>query len=242
MIKYYSNDIIEQCKIYAEEKAPEEMCGFIIEDDEYRFIPIENIAKDKINNFSISVSEYIKYADDLCCIVHSHNNSPHVSAEDQQLQKRADVQCGIMFLKNGKYSSDIFFGGNVRQDLLGRPFVFGAYDCFSIVRDYYYKELNINLPNIIREYGFWNDREVGGILKPAEDIINNNLNDFIKTDINNIEKGDIITMNIQGKVTNHLAVYIGNGLILHHLNSKLSTREPVYGYMNMIENIYRWEK
>jgi cell wall-associated NlpC family hydrolase len=45
-----------------------------------------------------------------------------------------------------------------------------------------------------------------------------------------LRHGDAVLMNISGKVSNHCAVYLGDNLILHHINKRLSSRDVYGGY------------
>ena len=44
------------------------------------------------------------------------------------------------------------------------------------------------------------------------------------------EEGDMIVMQIRSTQPNHAAVYLGDGLILHHLYGRLSSRDVYGGY------------
>ena len=45
-----------------------------------------------------------------------------------------------------------------------------------------------------------------------------------------IRVGDVIVMQVRAPVPNHAGVYIGDGLMLHHLYNRLSSRDVYGGY------------
>jgi len=62
----------------AEQAAPEEMCGLIIEKDgKEEFINCENFAENKLNEFKIDVKTFVKYQliSKIKYVVHSHYGS-----------------------------------------------------------------------------------------------------------------------------------------------------------------------
>ena len=233
----FPNNILNKIISYAGEKCPEECCGFILKpgNESLIFLPCENQAEDKISNFKISGKDYIQaqMKGEIKCIIHSHNNSPHVSEADQIEQQKHNIPFGIVFLSNGGYSSIIFFGDTLPiQDLLGRPFIHGILDCFGLIRSYYKKELNITLTNYPRENEWWNT---------DNNLLEGNMENegFYKIDIKDIKLHDVVLFKIRGKNPNHSAIYLGNDLMLHHLYGQLSRREPIGRYRRFISSIWR---
>ena len=57
-------------------EAPREGCGLIINEDEPKFIPLENISGEK-DHFTIDPKEFVKYSmiSKILYVVHSHYNS-----------------------------------------------------------------------------------------------------------------------------------------------------------------------
>ena len=53
---------------------------------------------------------------------------------------------------------------------------------------------------------------------------------FTQTEQSQLKQGDVILMTINSSVPNHGALYLGDGLILHHVHGRLSTREVFGGY------------
>jgi len=57
MNKYFNNKILIDIRKYAEEKAPNEICGFIVGNE---FLPVENKADDPEYNFKMSGKDFIE--------------------------------------------------------------------------------------------------------------------------------------------------------------------------------------
>mgnify|MGYP003704446663 CR=1 FL=1 len=49
-----------------------------------------------------------------------------------------------------------------------------------------------------------------------------------------MEVGDVLLMQVASPVPNHAAIYLGDGLILHHLQGRLSSRDVYGGYWQKI--------
>jgi cell wall-associated NlpC family hydrolase len=103
--------------------------------------------------------------------------------------------------------------------LQGRQFAHGILDCYTLFKDFLFREYGIRMNNYEREDDWWNKgQELYSIDRlNAEGLFQ------IKDEP---KRGDIILMNIRSKVANHAAVYLGDGQMLHHLHGKLSRTEP----------------
>lgn len=54
------------------------------------------------------------------------------------------------------------------------------------------------------------------------------------TDRTDLKVGDVLLMQVASPVPNHAAVYLGDGLILHHLQGRLSSRDVYGGYWQKV--------
>jgi len=45
-----------------------------------------------------------------------------------------------------------------------------------------------------------------------------------------VQIGDVIVMQVKAEEPNHAAVYLGDGIMLHHMYGQLSNRVPYGGY------------
>jgi len=243
MNKYFNNNILIDLKKHAEGQAPNEMCGFIVDDN---FIPYTNKADEPEANFKLSGKDFIDASmrGEIKCVVHSHNNCDWVSKADQIEQQKHKIPFGVVFLKNNKYSNIIFWGDQLLvQDLIGRPFIHGVYDCYGLVRDYYRTKCGVNMLEHFREMDWWDHKkdDKGNIIEPAENVLIDGIKkeDAYEVSLNDIKEHDLIFFKIKGHFCNHTAVYLGKDLILHHMFDRLSNREPIGRYRRFITNIFR---
>jgi cell wall-associated NlpC family hydrolase len=120
--------------------------------------------------------------------------------------------------------------------LVGRQWSHGVLDCYSIIRDWYLQEKNIELLNFERSDEWW---------KIGENLYLDNFEKagFKQISLDELQAGDCMLMCIGSEVPNHGAVYLGNGQILHHVQNRLSTRD-VYGgfWLKNTYGYYRYEK
>ena len=104
--------------------------------------------------------------------------------------------------------------------MIGREWVWGVTDCWSLVRDWYKEEKNIELRDwkrpttpeeFIKDPMFERCAEATGFreLEPDEKL----------------ENGDLLFMSILDSGLNHVAIFI-DGDVLHHFSSRLSCKEP----------------
>ena len=104
---------------------------------------------------------------------------------------------------------------------MGREFVFGVVDCYTLVRDWYAREYGVQLRDYDRRDKFW-DR--------GENLYMDNFaaEGFAKIPLEEVRRGDLILMNLVSPLPNHAAIYMGDQQVLHHVQSRLSSRD-VYG-------------
>ena len=82
----------------AEQAAPEEMCGLIIEKDgNEEFINCENFAENKLNEFKINPKTFVKYQliSNIKYVVHSHYNQ---DCRPSEVDKKQCREVGIPYL------------------------------------------------------------------------------------------------------------------------------------------------
>lgn len=217
-------DIIED----ARKRAPQESCGLLVAG---KYVPLPNVAEDPVANFEIDPTAVLEaqLGGKLQAIIHSHigpdaPNSP--SRLDMEMQAAGDVPWGIVYL-DPVYKPDLFFWGDQLPiaPYEGRVFRHGVADCFALVRDWYRKEKGVTLKLTPRDPEWWGS---------GQNVIEECLNtpgyfDFVEVPHDApLEVGDVVIGKVGAKVINHTGVYVGNGLVLHHLTNRLS-RKDVFG-------------
>ena len=205
---------------YLFDKYPEEGCGLLVnQKGKQVWIPCENTAEDKKENFVISPTDYIKasLSGDLMGIVHSH---PDGSAELSEHDKKTSNFLGIPYIVYSlpEIEKVVYTPEYNRNPLLGREYSFGENDCYSLVRDYYKQELNIELPTTVFEDDWW---EKG--LNYFDDLFES----FGFEKVDTLQKNDLIFFKMMAQVPNHCGVYLGEDLFLHHAVNRLSCRESI---------------
>jgi cell wall-associated NlpC family hydrolase len=112
------------------------------------------------------------------------------------------------------------------QPYAGREFVYGVQDCFTLVGDYFAQEHGVFLPWFERpDPSWWDDpKAVNPYLAHAQEV-GFQLLPWAEVGIEGLAVGDVILARVAAKQTNHAAVYLGGGNILHHL----------WGYLSRIE-------
>lgn len=228
---------IEEFKSHAIHEYPKEACGLIIPTG---YVPCLNTSANPEKEWRIDPCVVASYRNVLA-IVHSHPDGPdHPSSADMRQQLATGIPFGIVAC-NGEASLEPFFWGPgvVVPEYLGRPFRHGPTgsdgrgDCYALVRDWYLHEMQIRLPEVPRDDRWW---ENGADLYSAFRD-----HGFRKISIEEIQYGDGILAQIRSPVPNHAGIYLGNGLILHHLAERLSRREPVHGWQKHIIHVVRHE-
>ena len=110
------------------------------------------------------------------------------------------------------------------QHLVGKRFVMGSSDCFSLVIDFYKVNFDIEIRNYARPSD-WNSDviDIIGLAHPLEGF--QKVLDWEK----NLQPGDVLCMALGTALPNHYAVYLGGNEVIHHLYQGKSLVEPLRG-------------
>lgn len=243
---------IEAIKEHARKEFPRESCGLIVAvGRKEQYIPCENLA-DNADSFRLSAEDYANAEDlgTIVALVHSH---PNASAEPSEADRMACEESGLVWHILALNESEF---GEIRTikpcgyvvPLVGREFLHGVHDCYTIISDFYERERDIALKRWDREDDWWNKGqniyleryEETGFRKLKED--------------ETLQPGDVILMQIRSPVPNHAAIFLGDtklteapnlhpipDAMLHHMYGRLSER-VVYGghYRECTVCILRW--
>jgi len=105
--------------------------------------------------------------------------------------------------------------------LIGRPFLYGVRDCYALVRDVYRDSFGIELTDYARPQNWRADTvDLLNMLYDRDGF--RMITDWRADDL---RPGDVLAMAIQESNPNHLAVYVGDNTIAHHLWGQLSKAE-----------------
>ena len=216
---------------------PNECCGLII-DGKYQ--TCINISHDPANSFEIDPSQLID--DNIQAIVHSHPNGSSEPSEIDRVQMGLHgvdwVIVGLGVHSDGEQYCSIksHKPKAYKAPLIGREYYHGTQDCYSLVRDYYERELGITLPDFERRDSWWENPE-------HEPLYERNFGKAGFVQVHDLQKHDVILCRV-GRThhVNHALIYSGDGklksektqkvigdnLVLHHPHGRLSVRE-IYG-------------
>ncbi len=230
---FFFDQAIQQAIDHAREVFPLESCGAIIDDEYVRF---ENMAEDKANSFLIDspVFDLAYQNNEVQAVIHSHDNDPAASIEDQEQQMALEIPFGIINLVNKSVTHMSFWGDTLPvEPLVRRHFFYGVWDCFSLVRDYFRLKHGITIENIPREYGFWNRGE------SMFEVFMNEF-DVDPVSLDDIRANDVLFYNLHGtRYLNHCGVLQDNGLVLHHFENHVSQEFPITYFQQFINSAFR---
>lgn len=224
--------MIEDIKKHALACYPRECCGVVVlVKGRERYVPCENIAASGAD-FMISPADYAAAEDMgvITKIVHSHPDKSCMPTEGDR------VECekwGLPWLILGMPSMQLFeFKPNGYQaELLGRTFHHGIQDCYTFIRDYYYRILHIEIPDFDRPDNWW---------QAGSNLYLDGYEQAGFERVQEIQPHDVLLMQVASPVPNHGAVYVGDNKIQHHQTNRLSSCD-VYGgwYRKITTHILR---
>lgn len=219
------NDSVKQEIIeHSKKEFPREACGLvIIFKGKQQYRPCRNIAVGS-DNFILDPIDYEKADKDgeIVAVIHSHPNaSPKPSQADLVACEASGLPWFIVGIPTEKW--EYVEPTGYIAPLVGRTWSHGVLDCYAIIRDWYKQERNIELLDFYRSDDWW---------KRGENLYVDNFEKagFHKISQEELQEGDVILMVINSSVPNHGAIYLGDGLILHHVHGRLSTRDVFGGY------------
>ena len=212
---------------HAQAQFPLEACGLVIvKRGKMRFLPCRNINPDPADNFTLDPLDYAAAEDagEIVAVFHSHCNLPATPSEaDRVACEATGLKWIILGIPSMTWAE--FEPSGYEAPLVGREHVWGVVDCWTIVRDWYLREWNVRLIDLPRWRDYWTT---------GSNIIGDNIEAagfYCLKDGQDIEIGDVILMQTAGSsVPNHVALYIGDDLILHHAEGRLSSREVWGGW------------
>lgn len=226
---------------HARQEYPNECCGLVVDGVYY---PCTNIAPNPAETFEIDPADFVVLSErgQVQAIVHSH---PNGNAEPSEIDRVQMSLHGVDWLicAYGVHSDGVEYIDIKRHKptayqspLLGREYYHGTQDCYSLVRDYYSRELDIELPDFARIDEWWENAD-------HEPLYENNFKKAGFVAVDNLQKHDVILCRV-GRThhVNHALIFVGDGklqsentpdyvgdcLVLHHPHGRLSTRE-IYG-------------
>lgn len=233
---------------------PRESCGLVVDGV---YVPCFNYATLPEQDFIIAsaVMKHQHSVGTVQAVVHSHPNGPLFPSErDMQGQVDTALPWVIIPVSAERTGDPIIWDADAPPaPLIGRPFVHGVSDCYTLIRDAYrlgaegmaaqempgWPMPPVELPEQPRRDGWWKAEDNA----PAQDLYTENFlrAGFRKITAKESRPGDVFLVKIASDVPNHGGVRLENGLILHHLPTRASRREPLGVWGRAIETWLRHE-
>ena len=225
---------------YAKEIAPNESCGLVaIINGKEKFWPCKNLADSKFEYFIIDPDDWAECEDtgEIIGIFHSHPiGSSTPSENDKASCEFLNVPYYIYSIQDNDWSH-FNPSGYKPPSLIGRGFIWGKHDCWSIVTDWYKETKNIDIPYWPRPKRIKDFSDNPYFHKVLTD------SKFKKQETNDdIQEGDVLLFESFTKKLDHVALYIGDMMVLNHNIKGLSCREPFdLRYQQSLRGVYRYE-
>lgn len=205
---------------HAVDSYPNESCGLVIVvNGRKRYFPCKNLADTPDEHFVIDPLDYITAEEqgEVVAVVHSHpKTNPAPSKADRVACEKSELPWHVVnpLTEQWGYCEPTGF----ELPYVGREFVFGVIDCYTLVRDWYLREYGIQLRDYDRRDKFW-DR--------GENLYMDNFaaEGFREIAVEDVRCGDLILMRLVSPLPNHAAIYLGDQQILHHVQGRLSSRD-----------------
>ncbi len=208
--------------VHAKDQDPKESCGLLINiKGKEKYYPCKNLSNYSQQCFIIDPEDYAKAEDSgkVLAVIHSHPVTPPVASQADMISCE---ESGLVWhIVNPKTEQWGFYKpSGYKPPLIGRHWVWGITDCWSLVRDWYKENLGITLRD-------W-DRPT-----TPEEFVENPMFEKcawrtgfrqLRPD-EKLENGDLLFMSIMATGLNHVAIFL-DGDVLHHLADRISCKEP----------------
>lgn len=212
---------------HAREESPKEACGLIVDG---KYVRCKNTHGKPEQAFRIDPEDWAAAEDKgtIEAVVHSHpNGSANPSEGDKASCESLGIPWYIVSLPDCVWRH--YKPTGLPLPLLGRPFIHGVVDCYTLIRDTLYLMYGVQVMDFERWDDWWKDEagsnlyrdnyEKAGFIDPGRG----------KDDLH---PGDMIVMSMGSSPDrpNHAGIYLGNGRFIHHPVGRNSRRDKFAGY------------
>ena len=227
--------LIPDVLAHAEKEQPRECCGLaVVIKGRLKYWPCTNYgaagARFRIDERDSSAAED---AGEVVGVCHSHvYEAPEPTDMDMVECERSGLPWLIVNWPTGSHR--VVAPSGYRLPLIGRNFFHGSVDCYSLIRDYYSQTLGIALPDFEREDSWW---------LAGQNLYLDHFAEAGFVEVKEVQKHDMLLMQVASPVPNHGAIYIGDGQIIQHCYGRLSSRDIYGGYWRKVpSHILRHEE
>ena len=208
--------------VHAKDQDPKESCGLLLEiKGKEKYFPCKNLSTYSQQCFIIDPDDFVKAEEtgNILAVIHSHPVTPPIASQADKIScEDSKLPWHIVNPKTEQWG--YYEPSGYKPPLIGRHWVWGITDCWSLVRDWYKEEKNI----ILRDW----DRPT-----TPQQFLENPLFEScawrtgfreLRTD-EKLINGDVLLMSILNSTLNHVAIFL-DGDVLHHLADRISCKEP----------------
>lgn len=243
-----TTDLGDAILAHARDAYPAECCGLVIDAGAGpEYVRCRNDAPQgcERDRFVLNPYDHVAAEDRgaILAVVHSHpDESANPSDADLVMCERSGYPWIIIGYPTGVIKQ-IEPRGH-RLPLVGRVFHHGVVDCYTLMQDFYWERLGIDLPHFHRDDEWWKAGPGG---EPGQNLYLRNIAsvgfELVGTDVEP-EANDLVLLCINSDQPNHAAMMDGErpGLFLHHLYHRLSCHDVWGGYWKRhAAGIYRYK-
>lgn len=108
------------------------------------------------------------------------------------------------------------------DNLLGRQFLVGVDDCFSMGREFFKQNFDIQIADYARPQN-WDSDNLDLISRA---FANEGFEKITSWRVEDLRPADVLCLSVSSSAPNHFAIYVGDNQMIHHLAGRLSTEEP----------------